>query len=77
MTEVNFESEGRAKSLRESITYSMDTQVNSYSTRPAYYFFSPEKMIKSWTRATKVESNFIDKYGIPMGMELELSLIHI
>ena len=50
----------------------MDTQVNSYSTRPAYYFFSPEKMIKSWTRATKVESNFIDNYGIPMGMELEV-----
>ena len=60
MTEVNFESEGRARSLRESITYSMDTQVNSYSTRPAYYFFSPEKMIKCWTRATKVDSNFID-----------------
>lgn len=72
MTEVNFESEGRARSLRESIHYSMDTQVNSYSTRPAYYFFSPEKMIKSWTRATKVESNFIDNYGIPMGMELEV-----
>ena len=72
MTEVNFESEGRARSLRESITYSMDTQVNSYSTRPAYYFFSPEKMIKSWTRATKVDSNFIDNYGIPMGMELEV-----
>ena len=29
-------------------------------------------MIKSWTRATKVESNFIDNYGIPMGMELEV-----
>ena len=72
MTEVTFESEGRARALRQSIFYNIDTQVNSYSTRPAYYFFSPEKMIKSWTRTTKVESNFIDNYGIPMGMELEV-----
>ena len=72
MTDVAFESEGRARALRQSIFYNIDTQVNSYSTRPAYYFFSPEKMIKSWTRTTKVESNFIDNYGIPMGMELEV-----
>ena len=54
MTDVAFESEGRARALRQSIFYNIDTQVNSYSTRPAYYFFSPEKMIKSWTRTTKV-----------------------
>ena len=33
-------------------------------------------MIPSWTRATKVESSFIDNYGIPIGTELEVERRH-
>ena len=64
--------EERKLEIGQAITYGLNTQVNSASMRPSYYFLSPEKMIQSWTRSTKVESAFINNYGIPMGMELEV-----
>ncbi len=62
--------------LMRRISTTINSSINSYSYRPNYYFISPKKMIPSWTRSTKVDSNFIDRYGIPIGTELEVERRH-
>ena len=62
--------------LMRKITTNINSSINSYSYRPNYFFIDKEKMIPSWTRATKVESSFIDNYGIPIGTELEVERRH-
>lgn len=62
--------------LTRRITTSINQSINSYSYQPNYFFIAKEKMIPSWTRATKVESSFIDNYGVPIGTELEVERRH-
>ena len=62
--------------LMRKVSTNINAGINSYSYRPNYFFIDKEKMIPSCTRATKVESSFIDNYGIPIGTELEVERRH-